>query len=231
MKKLIACVLSLSIASTLCTNTVCAAGLDKVESLPDGRKVVYVSSENVEGYKNQLLQSAKSNQIADSLNLIMPYFTLTAFISSVGWIVFNVFFEKNGIDCCLESQNFNVASAENHELSNAMQAEEKIGLIKSLAQKFKRKYHYTGGTISSKKQKSLIGTAFLLSIPIALLSFFFGTILPNIVREHYKGIDDHGRNMILNSITDDYSKNCGMKVTFDKNNKFYSIGPQNCDKY
>lgn len=249
MKKLIACVLSLSIASTLCTSTVCAAGVDKVENLPDGRKVVYVSSENIEGYKNQLLNDIEKysnienkfspdGSISKVLHQVAPYVVVATLYSSIGCLIFDYFFEKN--DTNIDVQNSNNAIQEITEIPEDTSTEKKIEAMKSLAQKFKRKYHYTDGTISSKKRKSIIVRTFLSNFSATLLSFFFGIVFPGIVNNYY-----HDKVRILKDTKRDLSwcennpsdcgdiKSCGMKIIINEKADIFSaqVYPQgNCNE-
>ena len=194
MKKLIACVLSLSIASTLCTSSVCAAGVDKVEKDSNGSTIIYVSSENVENYKAQLLKDIekykkiekKVDGISNKLPEIVPYFTLGAWASSMLWYTFNLFFEKKDLDIpAIEAQDFSDMSTKVEDLSDSMPNEVKMGIIKSLAEKFKRKYHFTGGKISSSKEKRIVAICFLLTIPNVLLTYLIGAIVPGNIWAHY----------------------------------------------
>ena len=194
MKKLIACVLSLSIASTLCTSSVCAAGVDKVEKDSNGSTIIYVSSENVENYKAQLLKDIekykkiekKVDGISNKLPEIVPYFTLGAWASSMLWYTFNLFFEKKDLDIpAIEAQDFSDMSTENDDFSDSISDEAKMGMIKSLAEKFKRKYHFTGGKISSSKEKRIVAICFLLTIPNVLLTYLIGAIVPGNIWAHY----------------------------------------------
>lgn len=194
MKKITSIILLLSTICTLCTSSVCAAGVDKVVKDSTGSTVIYVSSENIENFEAQLLKDLekykkienKVDGIRNKLPEIAPYFTVAAWASSMLWYTFNLFFEKNDLDIpAIEAQDFSDMSTEVEDLSDSMPNEVKMGIIKSLAEKFKRKYHFTGGKISSSKEKRMVAICFLLTIPTVLLTYLIGVIIPGKIGAHY----------------------------------------------